>query len=299
MSTPYRIAVTGADGQLGKALQALAWPPGVEVHALARDRLDITDGRAVQQHFGRQPADLVINAAAYTAVDRAEDEPERAHAVNATGAENLAVATAARGIPIIHVSTDFVFAGDKAGAYVESDTPAPKNVYGETKLAGERAVAAANPAHVILRTSWVYSATGHNFVRTILRLAGERDRLRIVADQHGRPTAAPDLAAGCASVVAAIREGRGDIWGLYHLAGEGATTWHGFATEILARCGLPVECEAITTSEFPTRAARPANAVLACDRFTARFGWPMRPWRDALVGVLAALGHDGDERRAP
>jgi dTDP-4-dehydrorhamnose reductase len=288
-----KLLVTGAGGQVGHELSRLAWPAGYAIAACDRARLDITDRAAVFAALGRERPDIVVNTAAYTAVDRAESETEAAWAANRDGPANLAAACREAGIPLVHLSTDYVFDGEKPGPYREDDPVAPLGVYGRSKEAGERAVRETLREHIILRTAWVYGAHGHNFVRTMLRLAAERPVLRVVADQHGSPTGAADIAAAIAAIVAQLATGDA-AWGTYHFAGGGATTWHGFAEAIVAlaapwRRGPPPKIEAITTAEYPTPARRPKNSVLDCTRIAAAFGIVPRPWRDALAEVIREI----------
>src|SRR6195256_2432767 len=223
-----KLLVPGAGGQVGRELSRLAWPADYRVATFDRAEVDITRKDAVTAAFDRERPDIVINAAAYTAVDRAESEPDAAWAGNCAGPGYLAAACRSAGIPLIHISTDYVFDGSKKGPYREDDPVKPLGVYGRSKEAGDRAVREALAEHVILRTAWVYSAHGHNFVKTMLRLGGERPVLRVVADQTGSPTSAADIAAAIAGVVRRIAAG-GRHWGTYHFVGAGAVTWHGFA----------------------------------------------------------------------
>jgi len=241
---------------------------------------------------------IVINAAAYTAVDRAESEPEAAWADNCTGPANLAASCHDARVPLIHLSTDYVFDGTKIGAYREDDPVNPLGVYGKSKEAGDRAVRGALPRHVILRTAWVYSAHGSNFVKTMLRLAVDPQPterpvlLRVVADQTGSPTSAADIAAAIGAIVQQIAAGN-TSWGTYHFAGGGAVTWHGLAEAIFELAspwrGPPPLVEAIATADYPTPARRPANSVLDCSRIGAAFGIVPRPWRAALAEVIREL----------
>jgi dTDP-4-dehydrorhamnose reductase len=287
-----KLLVLGAAGQVGRELCRRPWPTGYTLAAHDRDRIDITRRDAVSAAVEREQPDLIINAAAYTAVDRAETEPEAAWAVNCTGPANLAAACRDAAIPLIHLSTDYVFDGTKAGAYREDDPVNPLGVYGMSKEAGDRAVRAALREHVILRTAWVYSAHGHNFVKTMLRLAGEHRALRVVADQKGSPTAAGDIAAAIGAIVQQLAAGRAR-WGTYNFTGAGAVTWHGFAEAILELAapwrGPPPPVEAIATADYPTPARRPANSVLDCARIGEAFGIVPRPWREALAEVIDEL----------
>ncbi len=290
-----RLLVFGADGQLGRELQRAALPEGLSLTALNRREADITDPAAVRDALARARPAVVINAAAYTAVDAAEDEPEAAFAVNRDGPAHLAAACAAAGVPLIHVSTDYVFDGGKGSPYTEADPVAPLGVYGRGKEAGERAVRAALEAHVILRTAWVHGAHGRNFVKTMLRVGAERARLTVVDDQHGNPTAAADLAAGCITVARRLLHAPPpEAFGTFHLAGSGATTWCGFARAIFAEArelagGPCPEVVAIASDQWPTRAPRPADARLDCGRIARVYGLALPPWRDSLRPVLAEL----------
>ena len=287
-----KLMVTGRTGQVGRELERLAWPSGWRVAAFDHAGLDIARREAVFAAVAEARPDLVINAAAYTAVDRAESESEAAWAGNAEGPGHLAAACRDSGIPLVHISTDYVFDGSKKGPYREDDPVNPLGVYGRSKEAGERAVREALPEHVILRTAWVYSAHGNNFVKTMLRLAGERPGLRVVADQHGAPTSAADIAGAIAAVARQIASGN-RRWGTYHFTGGGATTWHGFAEAILVEAapfrGPPPKVEAIATADYPTPAKRPANSVLDCGRIGEVFGIAQRPWRAALADVIREI----------
>ncbi len=288
-----RIIVTGAQGQVGWELTHRATALGHDVLAWDLAELDITDAAAVDQALDASYADVAINAAAYTAVDKAEQEPERAFAVNRDGPAHLAAACARSNMPMLHISTDYVFDGRKAGPYNEDDPVAPLGVYGQSKQEGDEAVRRLWSRHLILRVSWVFGAHGHNFVKTILRLAREREELRVVADQHGCPTYAGDIADVLLELAGRMAEiDARDAWGTYHYCGEPATTWHGFASAIVERARIrePLEVRAvtaITTTDYPTPAARPANSVLDSARLTARFGIPPRPWREGLEAMLA------------
>jgi dTDP-4-dehydrorhamnose reductase len=287
-----KLLVLGSGGQVGRELGRLAWPAGYDITAHDRDRIDITRPEAVAAAMARERPDIVINAAAYTAVDRAESERDAAWAGNCTGPANLAAACHEARIPLVHLSTDYVFDGTKIGAYQEDDPVNPLGVYGESKEAGDRAVRGALSQHVILRTAWVYSAHGSNFVKTMLRLAGERPVLRVVADQTGSPTSAADIAAAIGAIVRQIAAGNTD-WGTYNFAGGGAVSWHGFAEAIFELAapwrGPPPLVEAIATADYPTPARRPANSALDCSRIGATFGIVPRPWRAALAEVIREL----------
>ena len=294
-----KLLVLGAAGQIGHELCRLRWPADYRIAGFDRADIDIADRQAVADAVQRERPDIVINAAAYTAVDRAEREAEAAFAVNATGPALLAAACKAAAIPLIHISTDYVFDGSKEGPYREDDPVNPLGVYGRSKAAGDRAVRAALAEHVILRTAWVYSAHGHNFLRTMLRLAGERPVLRVVADQIGSPTSAADAARAIAAIVQRIAAGD-DHWGTYNFASAGAVSWHGFAQAIFDLAapwrGPPPTVEAITTADYPTPACRPANSVLDCGRIAEVFGIAPRLWRDALAEVIRELYESASPR---
>ena len=285
--------VTGAAGQVGRELVRAAGP-GLDLLPLARADLDITDAAAVVETIAAHQTEVVINAAAYTAVDRAEEEPMRAFAVNRDGAANLAAACAEAGIPLVHLSTDYVFNGRKGQPYTEADAPDPLGVYGRSKWEGEEAVRERLDRHLIVRTSWVFSAHPPNFVTTMLRLAQEREVLRVVADQRGCPTAARDVAA-CALALArrAVTDPE-TPWGTVHFAGTPAATWHELAEAVVAEAAplVPVIVERvapITTTEYPTPAARPPDSRLDGSRLEAAFGIAPPPWRPALRDVVAEV----------
>lgn len=287
-----RILMFGANGQVARETLALAAERGRDLVALDRATADIADAEAVARAMAEVKPDLVFNAAAYTAVDKAEGDAEAAERGNATGPGLLAAACAKAGIPLVHISTDYVFDGTKTGAYVESDPIAPLGVYGRTKAAGEAAVREATDRHVILRTSWVYGAHGANFLKTMLRLAGDRDRLTIVADQRGCPTATRDIAEALFAVADAVEAGTAR-YGTYHFAGTGATTWHGFAAEIVAHAarhtGRTPEVAAITTADYPTPARRPANSELDSSLFEQTFRYRAAPWQARAGEVVDTL----------
>jgi dTDP-4-dehydrorhamnose reductase len=285
-----RVVVIGTSGQLATELRRQPCPAGIEL--LPAQKLDISGAQELSAYLDQTRPALVINAAAYTAVDRAEAERERAFAVNAEGPATLAGWCASNAAALVHVSTDYVFDGSKASAYNESDETAPLGIYGASKLAGEVAIRAALDQHVILRTSWVFSAHGNNFVKTMLRLAAEREELRVVADQHGRPTAAADLAVAVLHVACAIESGV-PRFGTFHFAGAGDTTWHGFAQAIIdeqaALTGKRPRVTPITTQDYPTPAKRPTNSVLSTNAFEQAFKLAPRPWRQGLHDVIREL----------
>ena len=286
-----KVLVIGANGQLGWELCRRGEKQGFDMVALDLPEFDITDLSAVKKQEHQAGVSLVINAAAYTEVDKAESEPELAFAVNRDGPANLASSCAEIGIPLIHISTDYVFDGNKKGPYFETDTISPLGVYGESKAAGETEVRDNLQEHIILRTAWLYGINGHNFVKTMLRLGKEKEVLRVVADQFGCPTYAADLAEAILTVATQISEQRDIIWGTYHYCGEGVTTWYGFAQEILDLANkydsfTVKKVEAVSTEEYPTPAKRPANSVLDCSLVTKHFAVHPRPWQESLADML-------------
>lgn len=289
-----KVLVTGRAGQLARGLaERAAFHPALEIVFAARPELDLADERSIRSVIRAVAPDVVVNAAAYTAVDRAEREVAAAWRANAIGPAVLAEACRAADVPLVHVSTDYVFAGDKAEAWEVDDAVAPPNVYGASKLAGEIAVRAGCPRHAIVRTAWLVSAGGANFVTTMLRLAAQHDRVRVVADQHGSPTGADDLAAALARIAARLIEDPDGATGTFHFANAGATTWHGFAEAIFARSairgGPSAVVEPVATSDYPTAAVRPVNSVLSTQRIARPFGIVPRPWQAALDDILDAL----------
>lgn len=290
-----RLLIAGAQGQLARAMIELA-PAAADVTAFAvgRPALDLTAPASVLSALADFQPDVIVNAAAYTAVDKAEQEPQAAMALNADGPKRLAEAAARRGAVLIHISTDCVFDGAKPEPYVEDDTTAPISAYGRSKLAGEEAVRAANEQHIILRTSWVFSPYGSNFVQTILTRAAEQDELRVVDDRTGCPTYAPHLATAILGVARAVTADRDrTAWGTYHAAGTGAVTWCGFAREIMrqsaARGGPNVPVVPITTADHPPVAKRPANSRLDCSKLERNFAIALPPWQDGLAECLERL----------
>ena len=289
-----RVLVTGREGQLARGLLEAADSVGIQVLAIGRPDIDVADERSVTAVIARERPDIVVNAAAYTAVDKAESEPAVALAVNALGAEAVARACAAHSIPIIQISTDYVFDGMKDGPYVENDFTAPINVYGRTKLEGEQRVAKVCQRHLILRTAWVFSPWGANFVRTMLRLATTRPSIGVVDDQRGSPTSASHLARIVLEIAArVVTDPTSARWGIYHAVGGGETSWFGFAREVFrhaAAQGLPVaDVAPIATSAYPTPARRPANSRLNCDKLRLAFGLELPDWRLGVEDCVARL----------
>ena len=278
------LLVFGRSGQVATELGRLA----PDARFLGRDVADLTDAAACAALIRDSGCAAVINAAAHTAVDRAESEPDLARAINAAAPAAMAAACAALGVPFVHISTDYVFDGSSDRPRVETDPTGPLGVYGATKLAGEQGIAAAGGQWAVLRTSWVFSAHGANFVKTMLRLGAEREELRVVADQHGGPTPAADIAAACLTMVRAMQAdaSRG---GIYHFSGAPDTTWAGFAREIMAQAGLACRIADIASSDYPTPARRPANSRLDCAAIGRDFGIARPDWRAGLAKVLLEL----------
>lgn len=283
------ILVTGGGGQLATSLATIG---GARVHRVGRPDFDFDRAETIESSFHTVAPSIVVNAAAHTGVDLAEKEPEESARANRDGPRRLAELCAEAGVPLIHVSTDYVYDGRKGAPYVETDPTNPTGVYGRTKREGEEAVLAANPQTVVLRTSWVFSPYGKNFVKTMLNAQLKTNSLKVVADQHGSPTSAPDLADAILAVVAKI-EAEGfspDFAGIYHASNRGYTTWHGLATatfEEAERHGrsLP-EVAAITTADWPTPAARPADTRLDCGKLERTFGVVLPEWRPSLARTV-------------
>jgi dTDP-4-dehydrorhamnose reductase len=314
-AAPLRTVLLGAQGQLGHAL-AQTLPVLGEVLAFGRQQADLAQAEALRALLDQHQPQLIVNAAAYTAVDKAEQEPDVAHAINAQAPAVLAQWAAAHGAVLVHYSTDYVFDGQSPQPYTEADVPAPQSVYGRSKWAGERAVQAALGRHLVFRTSWVVGAHGGNFLKTMLRLGAERDSLRVVADQHGAPTSTDLIAHTTLEVLKQMRAdlgGPGQVshtadagawapandtrWGLYHLAAAGETTWHAYACHVIDRAtalGWPMRAsatniEAIATDQYPLPAPRPANSRLNTQRLQTCFGVALPDWRVGVDAVLASL----------
>jgi dTDP-4-dehydrorhamnose reductase len=286
-----RVLLTGRDGQVARSLLEKAESlPDMELIPAGRPEVDLADPGSVARVIRAVSPDLVINAAAYTAVDQAEDEPELAFRINAEAAGEAAAAARAVNAAILQVSTDYVFDGQARVPYKEDAATNPLSVYGASKLAGEEAVRAANPDHLILRTAWVYSPFGRNFVRTMVAAARDRDSLNVVDDQHGSPTSALDLADAILAIAAnwPLDSGR-----IYHIAGSGSASWFELASEVMANChrlGLPAaEVRPIGTADWPTRAARPRNAVLDSDAINRDLGIRLPDWRQSVAGIVERL----------
>jgi dTDP-4-dehydrorhamnose reductase len=307
-----RVLLTGRSGQVGgellRVLESLA-----EIVAPAHEAMDLTDAASVRAAIRSVRPRWIVNPAAYTAVDKAESESELAYAINADAVRAMGEEARLIGAGVVHFSTDYVFDGTASRPYVETDSTAPMSVYGASKLAGERELEGSGAGHLIFRTSWVYGARGKNFLLTILKLGREREILRVVADQHGAPTWSRDLARmtvhamGCCETSAkknSLGETLADLGGLYHAAGRGETTWHGFAAEAarLQRDREPAErfaqIEAITTAEYPTAAKRPTSSRMNCDKLYERFGWQMMEWHESLRQVASEVYRDSSSARA-
>ncbi len=286
-----RILVTGGTGQVGSELLRCQWPSDIEVVAPTRQEIDLGDSDALERYVAGGNFSAVINSGAYTAVDRAEDDALAAWKVNALAPAALATATKKRMIPLVQVSTDYVFSGEKDGAYAEDDPVGPLGVYGASKEAGEQAVRAGNARHVIVRTSWIYSVRGSNFVRTMLRLRALGGRIRVVNDQVGCPTSATDLAEALSQLTLALMERPSAPTGTYHFANTGTATWYDFAREVFRQWDVenPVDVVPIQTHEFGHGAQRPTNSVLSVQKIGSDYGIVPRDWRTALAPVLASM----------
>ncbi len=291
-----RIAIIGANGQLGSALENQFRATPFNIALARRPEVDLADVASIKGFIAGCEPSIVINAAAYTAVDNAESDPENAYAVNASGPAHLAEICRSLRIPLVHYSTDYVFDGSKSGAYDETDPVSPVGVYGKSKSAGEEKIRAILPRHIIIRTSWLYGLHGNNFVKTMLKLGQTHETLRVVSDQQGCPTFAGDLAAAALQIVGSVFSGENEIWGTYHYANTGATSWHGFAAEIFRLAAqIPsykMACQAIDpipTAEYPTPARRPPNSVLDCSKIRKTFGIEIPHWKESLAGVMPEM----------
>ena len=290
-TAPLKILISGKTGQVALELQKLLGGLG-ELIVLGRNDLDLSKPEQIRAQVRAHRPDLIINAAAHTAVDLAESEPELAFAINGIAPGVFAEEAAALGIPLIHYSTDYVFDGNKPAPYTEDDTPNPLGVYGKSKLAGERAIAATGAEHLILRTSWVYSTHGKNFLLTMQRLLQERPELRVVADQIGAPTWAGTIARSTRLLIERWQAAEAGAWGVYHLTAQGETSWFGFTQAIaehLSAQGKPcATLEPIPASAYPTPAARPQNSRLDCSRLEREWQVAQPAWQNALRECLAA-----------
>jgi len=296
-----KVLITGANGQLGRELVRLGQRFEFEVHSFSRQQLDITNKNQIEQIFSRISPSLVINAAAYTQVDRAENESDLAYAVNKDGPAYLARYCDDNHLTLIHISTDYVFDGTKGRPYQESDPIAPLGVYGQSKAQGETAIRSILPNHIIVRTSWLYAVYGNNFVKTILKLATEKTTLRVVADQFGSPTSAADLANAVLTIARKISASKKIYWGTYHYCCKGITTWHALAEKII-ELAMPYAAlrarhvEAITTAEWPTPAKRPPYSVLDCSRLKSRFGIEPEAWQQSLKHTIDRIFAESNHR---
>jgi len=291
------VLVIGAQGQVGHELLNL--PFNHSRVGFDRTEIDIADSQALMALIHEQQPRLLINAAAYTAVDKAESDEAVAYAVNAGAVESMARCCQELGIPMLHISTDYVFSGEKSGAYLETDNMDPQGVYGASKAEGDRLLEASGIDYISLRVSWVFGAHGNNFVRTMLRLGAEREELGIVADQHGCPTSARSIAQALLNLSERILSGQDMPWGLYHFSNFPVTTWHGFAQNIFAQnhtlSGSAVpKLKAIATADYPTPAKRPANSELDCSRFTQTFAIEQADWREELADILKSWRDERD-----
>lgn len=288
-----RVLVTGARGQVGSELILEGERLGIQMLATGREELDITLQDSVDRFFQEERPDIVVNAAAYTAVDQAETEPELAYSINRNGAANLARACADTNTPLLHISTDYVFDGSKKEAYVETDITNPQCIYGKSKLDAECAIESVLTQYIILRVSWVFGIKGKNFVKTMLRLGKERNTLKIVSDQRGGPTPAVGIAKTLLILVKCWRDGETIPWGTYHYCGQPATTWQGFAEAVFEQAEIQgmidkrPRVEPIMTSDYPTQALRPLNSVLDCQKIMRELGVPQPNWHSGLRNMLS------------
>jgi dTDP-4-dehydrorhamnose reductase len=293
MADPVHILITGGAGQVGLELQAADWPDHVMIHAPARAEMDLGDIASVKAAFARIPFAAVINSGAYTAVDKAESEIAAAFAANAMGPAILAEATREASVPLIQVSTDYVFDGSKDGLYDEDDPVDPLGVYGASKLAGELAILSGNPRSVVLRTAWVLSVHRSNFLKTMLRLAADRPALRVVDDQHGCPTSARDIAGALKTITMKMITDVDAPTGVYHFVNAGETHWAGLAREIFrlsAEVGGPsATVDGIPSADYPTPARRPSNSRLSTGKLARDYAIKPRPWQAAVAEIIAEL----------
>ena len=289
-----KMLITGAHGQLGREIIDVTQSKGCPVQAPAEDDLDITDLDKVDHVITDLKPDLVINTAAYTQVDQAETDEDLAFKVNKTGCTNLARICAKNKIPLVHISTDYVFDGQKGTPYVETDPISPMGVYGRSKAEGEAEIRSILKEHIILRTSWLYGFHGQNFVKTMLNLATGKNKIRVVADQYGSPTNAADLARTILTVAEQLQRGSGSDWGTYHYCGQGIISWYTFAEKIMDFARLnpgvrPPRVEPVETADYPTRAARPPYSALDCRRIHKHFKISPQPWQKSLEKTIRKL----------
>lgn len=297
MAEPVHILITGGAGQVGLELQAANWPEDVVIHAPTRAEMDLGDITSVKAAFAKTPFAAVINSGAYTAVDKAEDEIATAFSANAIGPAVLAEVTRKAGVPLIQVSTDYVFDGAKETLYIEDDPVGPLGVYGASKLAGELAVRSGNPRSVVLRTAWVLSVHRSNFLKTMLRLAADRPTLRVVEDQHGCPTSARDIAETLKTITLKMIADTDAPTGIYHFVNAGETSWAGLAQQIFtfsaATGGPSATVEGIPSVDYPTPAQRPSNSRLSTEKLTRDYAIAPRPWQMAVSEIITELHAEG------
>ena len=296
-----KLLITGACGQVGRELVLRVQKESIYCASYSRDQLDITQLEATMSAISAQNYNMVINAAAYTAVDKAEEDGEAAYRVNRDGVKNLALACREQNIPLLHISTDFVFDGEKHLPYSEDDATHPINIYGKSKLAGEQCIQEIWDKHIILRTSWVYSQHRNNFVKTMLRLMQERDTVRVVGDQWGCPTSACSIARTLVDIAKYIMESNNPPWGLYHFSDAGKTNWYEFAKEIQLQTNefkeLNVSIEAITSEDWVCAAKRPRNSLLSSEKLTKTFAITPDHWQTQLKPVIQSLATNIDTSR--
>jgi len=288
------IVVTGAKGQVGRELMRLGKHSGLRMLGVDIEDVDISDRASVDHFFDGMGMDFLVNAAAFTAVDAAETDMQAAFAVNREGPANLAMLCAKKSIPLIHISTDYVYDGTKTNAYIETDPVSPVGVYARSKAQGDAEVARRSEAHIILRTAWLYSVHGHNFVKTMLNLFRKERTVSVVDDQYGCPTHAADLADAILRIIAQTQKKPAAAWGIYHYAGQGTTSWYGFAKKVLALAASYdhfslQQLTPIPTSEYPRPAQRPHNSVLDCNKIQRAFGIQTVPWEKSLEEMLERL----------
>lgn len=288
-----KVLIIGANGQVGSELIVIARQREINYVSYNKAQLDITDTKAMQAVFDEQRPNIVINATAYTAVDTAESDEHTAFSVNRDGVENLAFLCQSNNIPLLHISTDFVFDGEKVGAYEEDDQANPLGIYGASKLAGEEVLRQTWEKHIILRTSWVYGVRGNNFVKTMLRLMRERDQLQVVDDQWGCPTSAQSIAATLLTIASFVVERGAEAWGTYHFCSSGRTNWYLFAKEILRLANekesLDISIMPIPSEQWESPAARPKNSELSTKKLERIFGIEIEPWQGQLSSVISSL----------